>query len=190
MEKTETKTNEVNANEAKFGETNLSAANSGALESREMKKDTMKSGKYGTFALMMLTSFVVMYAAMYLNTYELDHVYFSVTRFYMTFLMVAPMALIMLWFMRGMYRNKKLNLTIVGVSVIAFTLALIFVRSQTFIGDKAYMRAMIPHHSIAIMTSRRADIKDPEVRKLADGIIEAQVREIGEMKRLLEKPEQ
>ena len=163
-------------------------------QTREMKSNDdeskkMKSGSYAKFALMMLVSFIVMYAAMYLNTYAFDHIYFSVTRFYMTFLMIAPMALIMLWFMRGMYQSKTINLSIVAASVIVFVLALVFVRAQTFIGDREYMKAMIPHHSIAIMTSRRATIKDPEVRKLADGIIEAQVKEIAEMKRLLEKSE-
>ena len=147
----------------------------------------MKAGSYGKFALMLLVSFVVMYAVMYLNTYALDHVYFGMTRFYMTFLMIAPMALIMLGFMRGMYRNKKINTSIVAASVVVFVLALVFVRSQTFVGDSAWMKAMIPHHSIAILTSKRADIKDPEVRKLADGIIETQEKEIAEMKRLLEK---
>ena len=158
-----------------------------AIKNGEMKDGETMKGNYGTFGLMMLVSFIVMYAAMYLNTYAFDHVYFSMTRFYMTFLMVAPMALIMLWFMRGMYKNQKLNMAIVGISVVAFVLALVFVRSQTFIGDAAWMRAMIPHHSIAILTSKRAEINDPEVRKLADGIIETQEREIGEMKRLLEK---
>lgn len=150
-------------------------------------KSEMNAGGYGKFALMMLVSFVVMYAVMYLNTYAFDHVYFSMTRFYMTFLMIAPMALIMLAFMRGMYQNRKINVSIVAASVLVFALALIFVRSQTFVGDREWMKAMIPHHSIAILTSRRADIKDPEVRKLADGIIETQEREIREMKELLEK---
>ncbi len=189
METTEATKNERIINETSANEARMDKAKSREMVSKNDEMSGMKFGNYGTFGLMLLVSFVVMYAAMYLNTFELDHVYFSVTRFYMTFLMIAPMALIMLWFMRGMYRNKKLNTTIVGVSVVAFTLALIFVRAQTFIGDKAYMRAMIPHHSIAIMTSKRATIKDPEVRKLADGIIEAQVREIAEMQSLLEKPE-
>ena len=158
---------------------------------REMRKDErpdeMSSGSYGKFALMMTVSFIIMYAVMYLNTYAFDHVYFSMTRFYMTFLMISPMALIMLGFMRGMYKNRKINVSIVAASVIVFALALIFVRSQTFVGDREWMKAMIPHHSIAILTSERADIKDPEVRKLADGIIETQKKEIKEMKQLLEK---
>lgn len=159
------------------------------MEPDEDETGKMESGSYTKFALMMTVSFIVMYTVMYLNTYAVDHVYFSVTRFYMTFLMIAPMALIMLGFMSGMYKNKKINISIIAASVIVFVLALIFVRSQTFISDKEYMKAMIPHHSIAILTSRRANIKDPEVRKLADEIIEAQVKEITEMKRLIDKTE-
>jgi hypothetical protein len=138
---------------------------------------------YGRFAAMIVTSTVVMFVLMYLNTYVLDHVEFSQTRVWMALVMGAAMALIMLGFMWGMYTNRSLNIAIVGGSVAVFGIALWLVRSQQTVGDVAYMKAMIPHHSIAIMTSERAHIKDPQVRKLADGIIDAQVREIAEMKR-------
>src|SRR3954463_15488683 len=130
-------------------------------------------------------STVVMFVLMYLNTYALEHVRFSETRVYMALLMGAAMAIIMLSFMFGMYRSYRLNAAILAVAAIVFGASLWLVRSQQTIGDVAYMKAMIPHHSIAIMTSERAHIKDPEVRKLADGIIEAQVREIGEMNQLI-----
>src|SRR5690606_32099720 len=127
--------------------------------------------------LMLAASFVAMYITMYLNTYEMDHVYFSLTRFYMSCLGIAAMAVIMWFFMRNMYQNKKKNIAILLGSFILFVGALGLVRAQKpIIGDVLYMKAMIPHHSIAILTSKRADIKDPEVRKLADKIIETQVR--------------
>lgn len=138
---------------------------------------------YGRFAAMIATSTVVMFVLMYLNTYVLEHVEFSQTRVWMALVMGAAMALIMLGFMWGMYKNRRLNLAIVGGSIAVFAIALWLVRSQLTVGDIAYMRAMIPHHSIAIMTSERAHIRDPQVRKLADGIIDAQIREIAEMKR-------
>ena len=138
---------------------------------------------YGRFVAMIATSTVVMFLLMYLNTYIFDQVEFSQTRMWMALVMGAAMALIMLGFMWGMYKNRRVNLAIVGGSIAVFAAALWLVRSQETVGDIAYMRAMIPHHSIAIMTSERAHIKDPEVRKLADGIIDAQVREIAEMKR-------
>ena len=140
---------------------------------------------YGKFAAMIATSTVVMFGLMYLNTYALDHVYFSETRAYMALYMGAAMALIMLGFMLAMYTDRRLNLAIALGSVVVFVGALWLVRSQATVGDVAWMRAMIPHHSIAILTSERAHITDPRVRKLADGIIEAQRREIAEMKALV-----
>lgn len=140
---------------------------------------------YKRFAAMIATSTAVMFGLMYLNTYALDHIFFSETRFYMAFLMGAVMAVIMLAFMLSMYTNKTLNIAIFAGSVVVFALTLFLVRSQATVGDVSYMRAMIPHHSIAIMTSRRANLEDPRVRELADGIIEAQVKEIAEMKALI-----
>lgn len=157
-----------------------------------MKHSKEHSGKnsYTKFILMLAASFVAMYITMYLNTYEIDHVYFSLTRFYMTCLGIACMAVIMWFFMRKMYQNKKKNIAILAGSAILFFSALGLVRAQApIIGDVLYMRAMIPHHSIAILTSKRADIKDAEVRKLADDIIEAQEREIAEMKAMIKRLE-
>lgn len=138
--------------------------------------------KYGRFFAMIATSTVVMFGLMYLNTYALDHIFFSQTRMWMAIYMGAVMAIIMLAFMLGMYSNKKVNLAIFAGAAAAFTLSLWLVRSQETVDDLAWMRAMIPHHSIAILTSERADISDPRVRALADAIIEAQLSEIAEMK--------
>ncbi|HET8837783.1 MAG TPA: DUF305 domain-containing protein [Flavobacteriaceae bacterium] len=160
------------------------------MENNKMKHDKKNNDNYTRFFLMLGGSFIAMYITMYLNTYEIDHVYFSLTRFYMTCLGIAAMAVIMLSLMLKMYRNKKKNIAIYVGSVVLFISALGLVRAQApIIGDVLYMRAMIPHHSIAILTSKRADIKDPEVRKLADDIIEAQEREIAEMKRYIKRLE-
>ena len=140
---------------------------------------------YGRFAGMIVVSTIVMFGLMYLNTFAVDHVFFSQTRGWMALLMGAVMAAIMLGFMWAMYPNKTVNLEIVAASVFVFAASLWLVRSQETVDDVSYMKAMIPHHSIAIMTSGRAHIRDPRVRKLADGIIEAQIREIGEMKGLI-----
>jgi uncharacterized protein (DUF305 family) len=141
--------------------------------------------RYTRFAAMVATSTVVMFGLMYLNTYQLDHVFFSETRAYMALVMGATMAIIMLAYMMGMYTNQRGNLAIIGGSLAVFAMALWLVRSQAAVDDVSYMRAMIPHHSIAILTSERARITDPRVRKLADQIIEAQRREIDEMKALI-----
>jgi uncharacterized protein (DUF305 family) len=140
---------------------------------------------YGRLAAMVAVSTAVMFGLMYLNTYEADHVFFSQTRAWMALVMGATMAVIMLAFMTHMLKNKAANLGVVVGSILVFAVSLWLVRSQATVDDLSYMKAMIPHHSIAIMTSKRANITDPRVRKLADGIIEAQVREIGEMKSLI-----
>ncbi|MBO6868184.1 MAG: DUF305 domain-containing protein [Thalassococcus sp.] len=140
---------------------------------------------YARFAAMIITSTIVMFGLMYLNTYALDHVTFSETRTYMALLMGAVMAIIMLAFMLSMYQNKSANIAIFVGALVVSAGSLFLVRSQVKVQDVSYMRAMIPHHSIAIMTSRRAELSDPRVRELADGIIEAQVREIAEMKALI-----
>lgn len=155
------------------------------LEDTKKKKS---NNNYTKFVLMLAGSFVAMYITMYLNSYQLDHVYFSLTRFYMTCLGISAMALIMFFAMRKMYQNKKKNRAIVLGSILLFVSALGLVRTQKpIIGDVLWMKAMIPHHSIAILTSERADIKDPEVKKLADDIIEAQRKEIAEMKLMIKR---
>ncbi len=138
---------------------------------------------------MIATSTIAMLGLMYLNTYQLDHVFFSQTRTYMALVMGATMAIIMLAFMLGMYPNSRVNLGIFAGSAVVFALALWLVRSQATVEDVPWMRAMIPHHSIAILTSERAHITDSRVRKLADQIIEAQRKEIGEMKALIDELE-
>lgn len=144
---------------------------------------------YGKFFAMIAVSTVVMYGLMYLNTYALSHVFWSQTRAWMALLMGAVMALVMLGFMHRMYPSRRTNLAIAGGAVAVFALSLWLVRSQETVDDVSWMKAMIPHHSIAIMTSERAHIRDPEVRKLADGIIDAQVREIAEMKEMVARLE-
>ena len=143
-------------------------------------------GNYVRFMLMIATSTVVMYGLMYLNTYSIDHVFFSETRFWMAFVMGAVMAVIMLAFMWSMYGNISKNLIILGVAAVVFSLALWLGRSQTTVADINYMKGMIPHHSIAVMTSERSNLRDPRVRKLAQDIIVAQRREIAEMRYLIE----
>jgi hypothetical protein len=140
---------------------------------------------YLRFLAMIATGTVVMYGLTYLNTFESGHVFVSETRIYMALLMGAAMAVVMLGFMRAMYTNARANVAIVGGSILIFCAALWLVRSQTTVDDVSYMKAMIPHHSIAILTSERARITDPRVRDLADRIIKAQRQEIDEMKTLI-----
>nr|WP_202881998.1 DUF305 domain-containing protein [Carnobacterium inhibens] len=139
---------------------------------------------------MILTSTVVMYFLMFFNIFELSHFMFSETRVYMSIMMGSVMAIIMLLFMWKMYQKKKLNYIILGVSILTFGTSLWLVRSQATIDDSSWMKAMIPHHSIAILTSERADVSDPRVQELRDSIIKTQKEEIAEMKKLIEDIEE
>ncbi|MEX1281131.1 MAG: DUF305 domain-containing protein [Acidimicrobiia bacterium] len=130
---------------------------------------------------MIATAMVAMYALTYLNSWDWSHLRWSETRLYMTLLMGATMAVIMLGFMLGMYRRRWVNIGIIAGSVVLFALSMFLVRSQATVSGSSYMSAMIPHHSIAILTSERAQIDDYRVCELAVGIIEAQQREIDEM---------
>ena len=145
---------------------------------------------YTRFIVMILTSTLVMFGLMYLNTYALEHVYFSETRSWMALYMGAAMAIIMLLFMLGMYHDKRKNILILGGAALIFAGSLFLVRSQDTISDQAWQKAMIPHHSIAILTSERANIDDKRVRELADGIIKAQRKEIKEMEWLIKDIDQ
>jgi uncharacterized protein (DUF305 family) len=140
---------------------------------------------YLRFGAMIATSVVVMFALKYLSTFQLSHVRFSETRAYMALMMGAAMAVIMLSYMLGMYRDRTLNLAIYLASAAVLAVFLWLLRSQSAVDDVDYMKAMIPHHSIAILTSERARITDPRVRELADEIIATQRREIAEMERLI-----
>ncbi|MCK0156144.1 DUF305 domain-containing protein [Cellulophaga sp. F20128] len=156
----------------------------------EQSKKHRSKGSYNTFFLMLGLSFIAMYITMYLNTYAIDHLYFSLTRFYMVCLGISTMAVIMLLFMLKMYQNKKKNIAILMGSLVLFIGALGLVRAQApIVGDLLWLKGMIPHHSIAILTSERADIQDPEVKKLADAIIKAQQKEIEEMKAMIKRLE-
>lgn len=141
---------------------------------------------YRRFGAMGVTSLGVMYGLMYLNTFRAAHIEYSQTRLWMAVMMTAAMSLLMLGFMWSMYRNRTLNIAIIIAAILVFCGALALVRSQRTVNDVSYMEAMIPHHSIAILTSTRARIRDPRVRQLADSILEAQAREIAEMQILVD----
>ena len=147
----------------------------------------MQGMSYKKFTLMMAISFVIMYAVMFLNIDRLSHYHTSTTRIYMTILMIAPMAVVMMGMMGKMYPNKKVNTGIMVGAVVVFIITLIGLRTQTPIGDVQYMKAMIPHHSSAIMVSQKANIKDPEVKKLSLQIIQSQEKEIAEMEAMIDR---
>ncbi|MGB3544771.1 DUF305 domain-containing protein [Rubrivirga sp.] len=144
---------------------------------------------YGRFAAMIITSTLVMFGLMYSTVYTADHVWWSSTKGFMALYMGAAMAVVMLAFMLDMYKAKRVNAAIFVGSAVLFATSMWLVRSQETVQDVAWMKAMIPHHSIAILTSERAEISDPRVRQLANEIIDAQRREIAEMEALIDSLE-
>jgi hypothetical protein len=154
-----------------------------------MKTENIKGMSYQKFWLMMFISFVIMYGVMFLNVDKANHIYLSTTRTYMALLMVLGMAPVMMGMMGMMYPSKKINTMIIVGSIVALIIVVFLLRNQTFVGDKQYMKGMIPHHSSAIMTSKNANIKDPEVKKLSEQIIQSQEKEIAQMKAILDRME-
>ncbi len=151
------------------------------------KMNNMPGMSYKMFTVMMVISFIIMYSVMFLNVDEANHIYISTTRTYMALLMVSPMAVVMMLMMGKMYPSKKINTGIILGAIVLFGLVLAGLRTQTPIGDVQYMKAMIPHHSSAILVSKHANLQDPEVKKLSEGIITSQEKEIAEMKAILER---
>lgn len=149
--------------------------------------EKMNKMSYKKFIIMMIISFFIMYIVMFLNMDSLAHYHTSITRVYMAILMVAPMAVVMMLMMGKMYPDKKKNTGIIIAGAVVFIIVLAALRTQTPVSDVQYMKAMIPHHSSAILTSKYANIKDPEVKKLSEEIIKTQEEEIAQMEAILER---
>ena len=151
-----------------------------------MENKQESGNNYGKFFGMIATAMVAMFFLMYTNSYQIiDHFWFSETRFFMTLIMAGSMIIIMLLFMLGMYKNRGVNIAVIGLGIVLVAGGIGLVRSQVTVTGIDYMEGMIPHHSIAILTSERSQIEDIRVRKLADEIIKAQRREIMEMEWLI-----
>jgi hypothetical protein len=151
-----------------------------------MDRGDEKAGmSWGRFAAMIAVSTAVMFPLMYHLVYRWEDATFSLNRLLAAFIMGAVMTVIMLGFMWPMYRPTRAKAAVLAVAVVVAGGLLWVNRSQALVGDVTFMRAMIPHHSIAINNARKARISDPRVRALADQIIAGQVREIREMKLLI-----
>jgi hypothetical protein len=142
-------------------------------------------GNYIRLGVELLVDFAIMYLVMYSMIATLDHFYLNINNLYMTLMMVTPMAVVMLVSMRQMFRARVLNVTIAVFAAGLFLAALLGMRTQALVGDKEFLRSMIPHHSGAILMCREANINDPEIRALCMGIIEGQTREIQQMQAIL-----
>jgi uncharacterized protein (DUF305 family) len=149
-------------------------------------KGGMANG-YLSLAVQTLISGVIMYLVMFVMIDGLDSFYNNLNMLYMTVMMVAPMVVLMIVAMRHMFPSRAANGLIIGAAAIAFVGAFALIRTQTTIGDRAFLRSMIPHHSGAVLMCREADLQDPEIKQLCSQIIESQKREIDQMKGMLER---
>lgn len=142
-------------------------------------------GHYLMLGVNLLVSAVIMYFVMFTMIWSLGDLFHNLNTFYMTLMMVTPMGVLMLAMMGSMYRNARLNAALYSGFVVIFALSFFAMRDQSLIGDRQFLRSMIPHHSGAILMCREAVIEDAEIRALCAGIVESQAREIEQMKRML-----
>jgi len=144
----------------------------------------MKS-HYRKLAFALTINGIVMYFVMYTMIDTLGHFHFNINQLYMTLMMVAPMLIVMILVMRAMFENEKLNYLLLGASAVVFVASVLFMRTQFAVGNTEFLRAMIPHHSGAILMCERSAITDPEISVLCDQIIKSQKEEIAQMERIL-----
>lgn len=142
-------------------------------------------GAYGSLAVQTVISGIIMYLVMFVMIDGLDSFFNNLNMLYMTLMMVAPMVVLMIAAMKHMFPSRAANVAIMAAAVVAFFGAFGLIRTQTTIGDHAFLRSMIPHHSGAILMCREADLRDSEIRRLCGEIIESQQREIDQMKQIL-----
>ncbi len=145
---------------------------------------------YMMLGLNLALSFVIMYFVMFAMIWSFADFFNNSNMFYMALAMASPMGILMLLMMGMMYQNQRLNVVLYAAFALIFVLSFWAIRVQGLVGDRQFARAMIPHHSGAILMCERASIRDPELKAICfkpNGIIESQVREIDQMKAILER---
>ena len=161
-----------------------------SFESKRLKEGNKNQNHYPKLLIMTLLSLVSMYILMYSMVNVFDHVYNNLNKFYMAVIMTAPMVVFEILLMKAMYQNKTMNTIIMVGSVAVLVIFFLFIRQQTAIYDKQFLRAMIPHHSSAILMCRQAPIADAEIKELCGSIIASQQQEIDQMKEIMERLEE
>ncbi len=149
----------------------------------------MKLNPYKALAATVGIHFFIMFALTYSGVFRFEHIYPNLNRFYMAVIMVAPMVILMMIFMGHMFGNKKLNIVLYSLSAVLFIGGFFAIRSQALVGDDQFLKSMIPHHSIAIKTCKKADISDAEIKQLCKEIVEAQREEISQMEEIMKRLE-
>ena len=156
---------------------------------KDEHKMSMKGSHYNKLYFMAILSFISMYILMYAMVDTFANVFLNINQFYMAGLMTAPMMLIEIALMGSMYMDKRLNSIIIAVSSLILIGFFLFIRQQSVVSDKQFLRSMIPHHASAILMCEKADIQDPEIKDLCQSIISSQQQEIDQMKAKLQELE-
>jgi uncharacterized protein (DUF305 family) len=152
-----------------------------------LKPHTQHQASYRHLAVELAIDFVIMYLVMYTMIATLDHFRLNLNNVYMTLMMVAPMAIVMLVAMRSMFPSRRTNVLVIGAAVLVFIASFGAMRTQAAVGDREFLRSMIPHHSGAILMCREAAITDPDIVSLCKEIVESQEREIAQMTAILQR---
>ncbi len=145
----------------------------------------MKQGHYRGLAVEIVLDFIVMYFVMYTMIATVAHFRFNLNNVYMTLMMVAPMTVIMLVSMRSMFPSRRINLAVGAAAILVFAVSFVGMRTQAGIGNAEFLRAMIPHHSGAILMCEQATLTDPDIKALCGEIVASQRQEIAQMEALL-----
>lgn len=157
------------------------------LSNAPMAHHENKAMPYYMLLGMIAAHFIVMYALMYLMVDRFTNVFLNINNFYMSGAMAAPMAILMLVFMKDMYRSRELNYVVMGISALLLFGFIFFTRSQSFVGDEQFIKSMIPHHSGAILMCNKAGITDAELKSLCGKIVQSQQEEVNQMKAILSR---
>ena len=147
---------------------------------------SMPNHHYRQLTLMMVLSFASMYILMYAMVDTFPNVLPNANQFYMAGLMTAPMLIIEIGLMESMYRKKRLNTILLITGILALAGFMFMIRTQALVGDRQFLKSMIPHHAGAILMCQRASIEDPEIKELCRTIIISQQAEIDQMKKILQ----
>ena len=145
----------------------------------------MERHHYKMLALNLMVSLVIMYLVMFTMIWSFSEFFNNLNMLYMTLMMVTPMGVLMLLMMGSMYRNRRWNVVLYATFAVVFALSFYAMRDQSLVGDRQFLRSMIPHHSGAVLMCQRASIKDQELRELCADIIASQTQEIEQMERML-----
>ena len=145
----------------------------------------MERHHYKMLALNLMVSLVIMYLVMFTMIWSFSEFFNNLNMLYMTLMMVTPMGVLMLLMMGSMYRNRRWNVVLYATFAVVFALSFYAMRDQSLVGDRQFLRSMIPHHSGAVLMCRRASIEDQELRELCANIIASQTQEIEQMERML-----